>query len=205
MVTMIPSSRARLAAKLLWIAAVAVAGCGGSRDAAQDRDPRWAGKLDRRGLPNLAEIEPGLYRGAQPEPEGFGSLREMGVRTIVNLRTASSDPAAIRAAGLPGDAFAVVEIPMVASRPELGKARDFLAIAADASRRPLFFHCLHGADRTGAMAAAYRVVVQGWKAEDAVAEMTEGGFGFHPVFRGLPEFVTGLDAKSLRAAIGLAP
>jgi protein-tyrosine phosphatase len=129
----------------------------------------------------------------------------MGVRTIVNLRTESTDPPAIREAGLEDGAFGIVEIPMVASSPEIGKTRDFLAVAADASRRPLLFHCRHGADRTGAMAAAYRVVAQGWKAGDAVAEMTDGGFGFHPVFRDLPKFVMELDARSLRAAIGHSP
>lgn len=191
-------------AALLLSVAFAIAACGGSQDAAQDRDPRWARKLDREGLPNLAEIEPGLYRGAQPEAAGFAELKAMGVRTVVNLRTESTDPPVIREAGLPDGAFDVVWIPMVASRPELPGTREFLAVAADPARRPLFFHCRHGADRTGAMAAAYRVVVQGWTAEEAIAEMTGGGFGFHPVFRNLPRFVAELDAKGLRASLGAA-
>jgi protein tyrosine phosphatase (PTP) superfamily phosphohydrolase (DUF442 family) len=170
-----------------------------------DRDPRWAEPLSRDGLPNLARIEPDLYRGAQPEPAGFIALRELGVRTIVNLRSDHSDRDDIAAAGLPDGMFDLVELPMIASRVGEEEVRAFLAVAVDPSRRPLFFHCKHGADRTGAMAASYRVVVRGWAPEDAIAEMTSGGFGFHTVFRGLPEFVAGLDAAALRRGLGLAP
>jgi hypothetical protein len=177
--------------------ALVLSACGGARErdaaAPVPRDPRWAVPLAREGLPNLAQIEPDLFRGAQPEPAGFLALRGMGVRTIVNLRTASPDLDGMHESGLADDAFDYVEIPMLASRPDIEKARAFLAVAADPTRRPLFFHCKHGADRTGAMAAAYRVVVQGWSAQDAIAELVGGGFGYHPVFRGLPEFVRGLD------------
>jgi protein tyrosine phosphatase (PTP) superfamily phosphohydrolase (DUF442 family) len=200
-------STAFRASALLLTAALAI-GCGAASDpapASPKRDPRWAEPLARPGLPNLARIEPDLYRGAQPEVVGFASLREMGVKTIVDLRSAHSDRDEIRAAGLPDDAFDLVEIPMLASRPDLAKTRAFLAIAVDPGRRPLFFHCKHGADRTGAMAAAYRIVADGWPHEDAVAEMTSGGFGFHPVWRGLPPFVTGLDDAVLRRELGLTP
>jgi tyrosine-protein phosphatase SIW14 len=169
------------------------------------RDARWAEPLARPGLPNLARIEADLFRGAQPSPDGFTALREMGVKTIVNLRFAHSDRDEAAAAGVPGDAFDFVEIPMLASRPDLEETRAFLAVAADPAKRPLFLHCKHGADRTGAMAAAYRIVVQGWRHADAVAEMTSGGFGFHPMWRGLPPFVMGLDAAALRKELGLAP
>jgi protein tyrosine phosphatase (PTP) superfamily phosphohydrolase (DUF442 family) len=187
--------RRRTAALLLSFSLLASCGTArepASNEAAAQRDPRWAEKLDRPGLPNLAQIEPDLYRGAQPSPEGFASLRDMGVRTIVNLRVAHSDLDEIREADLAEDAFDIVEIPMIASHPDLERTRAFLAVARDPSKRPLFFHCKHGADRTGAMAASYRVVVQGWAPEDAVAEMTDGGFGFHAVFRALPKFVMGL-------------
>lgn len=194
--------------RFLLLAASLALGCGAPFEPATaqaGRDPRWAEPLSRDGLPNLARIEPDLYRGAQPEPAGFVALREMGVRTIVNLRSAHSDRDGIREAGLVGDAFDLVELPMIASRVGEEDARAFLAVAVDPARRPLFFHCKHGADRTGAMAASYRVVAQRWEAEDAIAEMTSGGFGFHALFRNLPELVAGLDAAALRRDLGLAP
>jgi len=202
-----PMRSISLMVKALLLAAALAVACGAPSTptgANAVRDPRWAEPLARDGLPNLARIEPDLYRGAQPEPEGFAALEEMGVRTIVNLRWGRSDRDEICCAGLLDDAFELVEIPMIASRPDVEKTRAFLAVATDPAKRPLLFHCRHGADRTGAMAAAYRIVAQGWAAEDAIFEMTSGGFGFHPVFKGLPEFVRGLDAAALRKELGLA-
>jgi len=195
-------SRAIITSLVALLSLSLLSSCGGARENTSNgtavRDPLWATPLSRDGLSNLAAIEPDLYRGAQPLPEGFASLRAMGVRTIVNLRVAHSDLDEMREVGLAEGTFDYVEIPMIASRPDLEKARAFLAIARDAAKRPLFFHCKHGADRTGAMAAAYRVAVQGWAPEDAVAEMTDGGFGYHAVFYEIPRFVMGSGA--LRAA-----
>ena len=40
---------------------------------------------------------------------------------------------------------------------------------------PIFFHCRRGADRTGAMAAMYRIANQGWGAEKAYGEARNSG------------------------------
>src|SRR5215472_9695961 len=39
-----------------------------------------------RGLPNFHQVDDHVYRGAQPTPEGFKNLAQMGVKTIVDLR-----------------------------------------------------------------------------------------------------------------------
>ena len=43
-------------------------------------------------------------------------------------------------------------------------------------------HCQQGADRTGTMMAFYRIAVQGWPKDDAIAEMKNGGYGFHSIW-----------------------
>ena len=68
---------------------------------------------------------------------------------------------------------------------------------------PVFVHCLHGADRTGTMCAAYRVVVDGWTKQQAIDEMTKGGYGFHPVWANLPKFIENLDVEKIKAKAGL--
>ena len=37
-------------------------------------------------LPNFHQINPQLYRGGQPQDGGLRRLKELGVKTIVNLR-----------------------------------------------------------------------------------------------------------------------
>jgi hypothetical protein len=47
------------------------------------------------------------------------------------------------------------------------------------------------------MSAIYRVS-QGWSPREAAAEMTEGGFGFHPIWRDLVAYVLSLSPDAMR-------
>jgi protein tyrosine/serine phosphatase len=59
-------------------------------------------------------------------------------------------------------------------------------------------YCHRGADRTGMMTAIYRVAVQGWTKEQAIAEMTQGGFGFYSGWRNLVRYIRDLDIERLK-------
>lgn len=139
------------------------------------------------GLENLAQLAPGIYRGAQPDAEGLQSLRKLGVKTVINLRTLHSERREVDAAGM-----TPVEIPMAAdvfgSRPPSQEdVRRFFEVVLDPAKRPVYFHCAHGKDRTGTMAALYRIGVDGWTPEEAIEEMRS--FGYHEIYRDLIDFV----------------
>jgi len=167
---------------------------------ARERPATWARPLDLPGCPNLHEVAPGLYRGAQPSAAGFASLSGLGIRTVVNLRALHADGDEVAEAGVSLD---VVHVPMVPWHPEDEDVVRFLRIATNPKRLPVFVHCQHGADRTGTLCAAYRVVVQGWSKEDAIEEMTRGGFGFHPLWANLLAYVRRLDVEAIRKQAGL--
>ena len=165
---------------------------------AKPRPANWATKLDRPGLPNLFKINAGLYRGAQPTAEGIKELKKLGVKTIVGLRDKHSDK------DLLGDSkIAFEHIPMKPSNPKEADVVRFLKIVTDKARQPVFVHCQHGADRTGTMCAIYRVAVDGWTKQQAIDEMTKGGFGFHSVWTNLPKFIEKLDVKKVKAKAGV--
>ena len=103
--------------------------------------------MQAAGLPNLNRITDTLYRGAQPDEEGFRTLEAMGVKTVVNLRSFHSDRDEM---GDLEDDFDYEHITMKAWHPEDKEVVRFLRIVTDPERRPVFFHCKHGADRTGA-------------------------------------------------------
>jgi protein tyrosine/serine phosphatase len=63
----------------------------------------------------------------------------------------------------------------------------------------VFVHCQHGADRTGMMVAAYRVMEMGWTPEEAAAELPR--FGFHPIWQGIRERVLAFDRDDLRRKV----
>ena len=81
----------------------------------------------------------------------------------------------------------------------------FLEIVTDPEKRPVFVHCMHGADRTGTMVAVYRIVVEGWDKEKAIDEMRNGPFGFHEIWTGLPEFLKELDIEGLQKEFPTMP
>ena len=162
------------------------------------RPAAWATKLDRPGLPNLFKVNDGLYRGAQPTAEGVRELERMGVKTIIGLRAHHSDKEIMRDTDL-----VLVRIPMNTWNMHEKDVVCFLRIATDEDRSPVFVHCQHGADRTGTMCAAYRVVIDGWTKQQALDEMTCGGFGFHSIWRNLPKFIKRLDVKKIKAEVGL--
>lgn len=155
-------------------------------------------RADLPGLPNFAQVSEGLYRGAQPTAEGMRNLAELGIKTVVNLRSFHSDRDELRGTGL---RYAHIECK--AWHPEEEDVVEFLAILRDPENLPVFVHCQHGADRTGMMVAAYRVVEEGWTRERAAEELPR--FGFHEVWAGIREFLARLDPAALARRVDQAP
>jgi uncharacterized protein (TIGR01244 family) len=145
-------------------------------------------------------VSEGLYRGAQPGDEGFAELARMGVRTVVNLRTSRPERAKVEAAGL-----GYRRLSMRAWAPTEDELVDFLRVAVDPERQPVFVHCRRGADRTGMVTAVYRVAVEGWTKKEALEEMLEGGYGFSPVWGNLVTFVEELDVEALMERVREEP
>lgn len=157
-----------------------------------------ARKLDVLGLPNFYKVSDNLYRGAQPTAEGMRQLKKIGIKTVVNLRLLHSDRDEIGNTEL-----TYRHIPMTAFIPKTSDVVHFLQIVTDSNCTPVFVHCQHGSDRTGLMCAIYRIVVQGWSKDEAIAEMTRGGFGFHGIFMNLKDYIRKLDVDGIKNSTGL--
>jgi tyrosine-protein phosphatase SIW14 len=140
-----------------------------------------------KGIPRFAEIEPGLARGGQPSEDGLRFLGERGYRTVISFRKNPGERRILERMGIH-----YVEIPMRAglfgaAPPTHEDVNRFLSIVSDSSRRPVFFHYRHGKDRTGAMAAIYRIEASGCTHEQALREMRAFGFSKH--YRRLMRYV----------------
>jgi len=179
--------------------AIAAAGPAISAEAPAERTASWAQPLTATGTSNFYKVSDSLYRSAQPTTVGFRSLKDLGIVTVVNLRSFNSDRKEIASTGL-----AYEHIYMKAWHPERKEAVRFLQIVTDPKRTPVLVHCQHGSDRTGAMTAIYRIVVQGWSKEGAVKEMTSEDFGFHRDWSNLPTWIRDLDVESVRVEAGIS-
>lgn len=156
-------------------------GSGNPEDA---RPEKWAKAIEEEGLPNLHKVSDQLYRSAQPRKEGYKKLKEMGIKTIINLRRRDKDSKHVKDLGIK-----VINIPSSARFPKKRKLLRFLEIVSDPANQPVLVHCKHGADRAGAAVALYRIKIQKWDVEDAIDEMVKGGFNFHKRFRKLLRFI----------------
>ena len=161
------------------------------------RAPQWAQPLDLPGLPNLHRVTPLLYRGAQPTEEGFRELEKLGVKTVLSLRGFHDDDLA------PDAALTNERISFKAWHAEDEDVVHFLRYVSDPANQPVFVHCQWGADRTGMMIAIERIALEGWTKDAALEEMTQGGFGFHPEWQNLVEYVRELDVEKLAREAGL--
>jgi protein tyrosine/serine phosphatase len=162
------------------------------------RPEHWAKPMEMQGVPNLHKVSDMVYRSAQPSAEGMRNLKAEGIETIINLRSFNSDRDEIGDTGLSYE-----HIYMKAWHPEEEDAVRFLQIVTNPKRSPVLVHCQHGADRTGTMCALYRIAVQGWTKEEAIREMTQGGFGFHEIWKKLPDWFEDLDIEAIKKKAGI--
>lgn len=141
------------------------------------------------GISNGGRVAPGIYRGAQPGPEGYETLRKMGIRTVIDLRTTENEQRQVEDAGM-----RAIALPIGMSRDGLREKVDrAVALMADPANQPVFVHCRHGQDRTGIVVAAYRMKEEGWSLADAEAEMQS--FGFNDVWINFRKFIKSYGAQ----------
>jgi protein tyrosine phosphatase (PTP) superfamily phosphohydrolase (DUF442 family) len=160
---------------------------------------KWAEPIELPGLPNFHKVSDDLYRGAQPSVDGMRQLEKLGIKTVVNLRSSHSDHDELEGTGL---AYEHIEM-RAWGKPENEDVLRFLQIVSDINSSPVFVHCQHGADRSGTVCAIYRIIIQGWSKEEAIDEMTKGGFGFHSIWRSLPDYISKLDIEEIKRTVGL--
>ena len=189
------------------IVALALAACSQAEAPPSARPGTWAQPLHVKGISNLYRVSPVLYRSEQPEPEGLQALAKgeplepaaPPVKTVVSLREFHDKDGEVL--DEKSSSVHYERVRFNPARPETEDVVRFLRIVTNPSRTPVLVHCEHGADRTGMMVAMYRIVVQNWSKDDALAEMKEGGFGFHSVWLDIQSYVRDFDAESVRKQV----
>jgi protein tyrosine/serine phosphatase len=124
-----------------------------------------------------------LYRSGQMTLEGLQRIiHDYHIRTVVNLRegVASADKAE-------EDYCEMQEINFVRIPPRTWSeidgvvpveegVRKFKEVMSDAGNYPVLVHCMAGIHRTGAYCAIYRMELEHWSNERALAEMRACGY-----------------------------
>ena len=120
----------------------------------------------------IRQVTETLFYGGVPSQEQLRVLKARGVRQIVDLRqpfeTTGSEAALCQEIGLE-----YVSLPMEEELPDFPTVERLLTLLCTT---PTYLHCRQGCDRSAAIIALYRTVVQGWELSRAGVELLRGGF-----------------------------
>jgi protein tyrosine phosphatase (PTP) superfamily phosphohydrolase (DUF442 family) len=178
--------------KFIIIAIILIVFIGGVCAEVRIRPANWAQPVIGSSFKNWYKIDEHLYRSEQPSKNEFRIIRTFGIKAVLNLRKYHSDD----------DETAGIKLKryhhkVSAAEINYGDIVKALRIIKNESG-PILVHCLHGADRTGAVCAAYRIAFHNWSKEQAIDELINGGYGFHSMFDNIPELIRDLDVKRLK-------
>ncbi|MDO9620135.1 MAG: dual specificity protein phosphatase family protein [Pseudomonas sp.] len=158
------------------------------------RPQAWAQPLDQ-GL-NLYRMQPDLYRSALPTAAAQPLIKALGVATVINFYQRTD------AAWLHDPQIRQVHLPLRTDRIDDSDVLEALRNIRQAQARgPVLIHCKHGQNRTGLIAALYRVVYQGWSKQQALAEMRGGGFGGEQRMGDAERYLAQVDIARLQTAL----
>jgi tyrosine-protein phosphatase SIW14 len=166
-----------------------------SSQTVEARPSTWAQPVSAKHLKNFYKLDAKVYRSAQPDWNGFRELPGLGIRNVLSFRNYHSD----------AQAASGTDLKLYRIEMEAGEIRTDQVIEALKTIRladgPILIHDWHGADRTGLISALYRIVFQGWSKESAIDELMNGGYGYHPMYRNLLDFIRAANITQLKQAV----
>ena len=132
------------------------------------------------GVPDLVQIKPGIWRGGQPNEQGWAYLKRIGIKRDVKLNTKGE----ATDAGAESVGINVIQLP-ITFRQMMLAPEDSTINAAIAAIEPdgTYVHCSRGQDRTGLVIGVYRAKVDHWPKDKSYQEMKT--YGFHRSLLGL--------------------
>jgi len=128
-------------------------------------------KKDIAGVSTFAQLESTIACAGSTKPEAIRDIRNMGFKSVINLRLATEEGAmveeegaAVRAAGMN-----YVHLPFNAQSPDPQLIDNFIAAVTKPANTPAYVHCAAGG-RAAALWMIKRVKADGWTVDRALVE-----------------------------------
>ncbi|HOW59216.1 MAG TPA: tyrosine-protein phosphatase [Candidatus Omnitrophota bacterium] len=125
---------------------------------------------------NFHLVSPGIWRSAQPNEESLRRMKVHGLKTVVNLRE-DEEKQGVEKKLAQKLGLRYYYFPMDAREDQdLGLIDQILDVVSNPSEQPVLIHCAAGKDRTGLIAAIYKIKYTDEKFEDIYREMLMLGY-----------------------------
>jgi tyrosine-protein phosphatase SIW14 len=162
---------------------------------AVERPQKWAVPVQSRYLKNFFQLDPKVYRSAQPSRRGFEEAKRLGITDVLNLRDNHTDKSEANDLGL-------TLHQIKAEADEINQQEIISALRTIRfAKGPVLVHCWRGSDRTGAVCAMYRIIFNNWSKEEAIDEMVNGGFGYHKMYENIVQLIREVDIEKIKSEI----
>ncbi len=160
---------------------------------AEPRPAQWAQSVDASY--HLYQMDELLYRSALPREHDVPWLQQQNVKTVINFYQKPDST------WLHYDSIEQVQIPLRTDRiDDVDVLRVLRSIANAQQKGAVLMHCKHGQNRTGLIAAMYRMVFEGWSKADAMAEM-QLGYGGEERMAGATRYLENVDVAAIKQAL----
>ncbi len=154
-------------------------------------NPRHTHPAPGTSIVRFAEVDKGVYRGSTPKNKAdFRFLQSKHIKYIIDLEfwPLLSLPEKGKA-----KKYGMVFIPALINgspvAPSESHVDRILATLRDKRHHPVYFHCVLGRDRTGLIAALYKMYFLGVPREAAWREMKDFGFNDSWTLHGLKSYL----------------
>src|ERR1051325_7853243 len=138
-------------------------------------------------LPYFHRLDESYSRGSVPAKGGVETMKRLGIRTVVDLRSVYDHTDEI---GLAAERIGMNYYWLPTSvwdPPTDARAQEFVRLVSDSSKGPFYVFCGDGLNRVVEMSAIYRVAKSQWTVDQALKEIDD--FGFNPYYWNLRTYV----------------
>lgn len=159
----------------------------------ESRPANWAQSVDPDFV--LYKMSDSLYRSALPRAQDVEWLQQNNIQTVINFY---QKPDSL---WLHDTRIEQIQIPLRTDRiDDVDVLWVLRSIARVEQKGKVLMHCKHGQNRTGLIAAMYRIVFEGWSKTDAMAEMQQG-YGGEERMDGANRYLENVDVDAIKQAL----
>jgi len=124
-------------------------------------------------IKNFGQMDERFYRGARPSQRDFQALKNLGIKTVIDLTdNTPEEKGFVEAVGMQ---YVNIAIPDKKD-PSEAQIQQFLKLVDDPNTGKFYVHCAGGRHRTGVMGAIYRFNTYHWTLDQVYTEMLNFDF-----------------------------